>query len=113
MSERLRPGDMAFLAAESARTPMHNATLEVFEPGRDGFDYERLIGLIADRIAFVPRYRQRIRTIPGRIANPVWVDDDDFASDLESFACYLVSLGEALREARAGTGRLLHVQFQP
>ena len=34
MSERLRPDDMAFLVAESASTPMHNATLEIFEPGR-------------------------------------------------------------------------------
>ncbi len=77
MTERLRPEDMAFLAAESASTPMHNATLEIFVPG-NGFDYEGLLALIADRIAFVPRYRQRIRTVPGRLANPVWVDDEDF-----------------------------------
>jgi diacylglycerol O-acyltransferase / wax synthase len=78
MSERLRPEDMAFLDAESASTPMHNATLEIFEPPTWGFDYDRLVALIADRIAFVPRYRQRIRTVPGGLANPVWVDDDDF-----------------------------------
>ena len=78
MSERLRPADMAFLADESASAPMHNATLEIFEPSSRGFDYEKLLGLIADRIAFVPRYRQRIRAVPGRLANPVWVDDDDF-----------------------------------
>ncbi|HSE09431.1 MAG TPA: wax ester/triacylglycerol synthase family O-acyltransferase [Nocardioidaceae bacterium] len=78
MSERLRPADMAFLAYESASAPMHNATLEIFEPSSAGFDYEKLLGLIADRIAFVPRYRQRIRTVPGRLGNPVWVDDDDF-----------------------------------
>ena len=78
MGERLRSEDMAFWAAESASTPMHNATLEVFEPPADGFDYDRLVALIGDRIAFVPRYRQRIRTVPGRLANPVWVDDDDF-----------------------------------
>jgi len=78
MSERLRPEDMAFLAKESASTPMHNATLEVFEASSHGFDYETLISLIGDRIAFVPRYRQRIRGVPGRLANPVWVDEDDF-----------------------------------
>src|SRR5688500_5845659 len=81
MSERLRSDDMAFLVTESASTPMHNATLEIFEPpsaDRGGFDYDRLVGLIADRIAFVPRYRQRLRTVPGRLASPVWVDDDDF-----------------------------------
>jgi diacylglycerol O-acyltransferase len=75
MSERLRPGDLAFLANESASTPMHNATLEIFG---EGLSYQRLLALVEDRIAFVPRYRQRIRTVPGRLGNPVWVDDDDF-----------------------------------
>jgi diacylglycerol O-acyltransferase len=78
MTERLRPGEMAFLVGESASTPMHNATLEIFGPGSSGFDYERLVSLIADRIAFVPRYRQRLRFVPGRLAGPVWVDDDEF-----------------------------------
>ena len=77
MTERLRPEDLAFLVTESASTPMHNATLEIFEPG-DGFDYDRLVALVADRIAFVPRYRQRLRSVPGRLANPVWADDEDF-----------------------------------
>ena len=77
MTERLRPEDMAFLVTESASTPMHNATLEIFEPG-GGFDYDRLVALVADRIAFVPRYRQRLRSVPGRLANPVWADDEDF-----------------------------------
>ena len=78
MSERLRPDDMAFLVTESATTPMHNATLEIFEPPSGGFDYDRLVALIGDRIAFVPRYRQRLRSVPGRLANPVWADDEDF-----------------------------------
>jgi diacylglycerol O-acyltransferase len=78
MSERLRPDDMAFLVTESASTPMHNATLEIFEPPSGGFDYDRLLHLVADRIAFVPRYRQRLRPVPGRLANPVWADDEDF-----------------------------------
>jgi diacylglycerol O-acyltransferase / wax synthase len=77
MTERVPPVDLAFLDAESASTPMHTATLEIFETP-EGFDYDRLLGLIADRIAFVPRYRQRIVSVPGRLANPVWVDDDDF-----------------------------------
>ncbi|HQR26156.1 MAG TPA: wax ester/triacylglycerol synthase family O-acyltransferase [Nocardioides sp.] len=78
MSERLRPRDLALLAAESASSPMHNATVEIFDPRVSGFDYQQLVALIADRIAFVPRYRQRLQSVPGRIANPVWVDDPDF-----------------------------------
>jgi diacylglycerol O-acyltransferase len=78
MSQRLRPRDVAFLAAESTSTPMHNATVEIFEPGDSGFDYDRLVELISDRLSFVPRYRQRVRFVPGHLANPEWVDDTDF-----------------------------------
>ncbi len=77
MVQRLRGDDLTFLVGESASTPRHNATLEIFEPG-GGFDYDRLLALVADRVAFVPRYRQRILPVPGRLANPVWVDDEDF-----------------------------------
>lgn len=78
MSQRLRPRDVAFLTGETTTTPMHNATVEVFEPGDSGFDYDRLLELIADRLSFVPRYRQRIRFVPGHLATPEWVDDADF-----------------------------------
>jgi diacylglycerol O-acyltransferase / wax synthase len=78
MSERLRSSDLALLAQETPRTPMHNATLEIFDPGTSGFDYDALIAHIEDRIAFVPRYRQHVRRVPGRLGNPVWLDDPDF-----------------------------------
>lgn len=78
MSERLAPRDLAFLAQETPATPHHNATVEIFDPGTSGFDHERLVELIADRISFVPRYRQRVRQVPGRLANPVWEDDPHF-----------------------------------
>ena len=78
MSERLGSRDMAVLAAESPSAPRHNATVEIFDPGDSGFDYARLVELVGDRITFVPRYRQRIAFVPGRLANPVWVDDPDF-----------------------------------
>jgi diacylglycerol O-acyltransferase / wax synthase len=78
MSERLRPSDLALLAQETSRTPTHNATLEIFDPAESGFDYDALIAHIEDRITFVPRYRQHLRRVPGRLGNPVWVDDPDF-----------------------------------
>jgi diacylglycerol O-acyltransferase len=78
MGERLRASDLALLAEETQRTPQHNATLEIFDPGESGLDYDALLAHIDDRVAFVPRYRQRIRRVPGRLANPVWVDDEDF-----------------------------------
>ena len=66
------------LAVESPSAPRHNATVEIFDPATSGFDYARLVELVDDRITFVPRYRQRIATVPGHVANPVWVDDPDF-----------------------------------
>ena len=78
MSQRLRPLEVALLAEESLATPKHNATVEILEPGDSGFDYDRLLELIGDRIAFVPRYRQRLQHVPGGLANPRWIDDPDF-----------------------------------
>jgi diacylglycerol O-acyltransferase len=78
MTDRLRPRDLAFLDLETPTTPRHNATVEVFDPGDSGFDYDRFVALILDRISFVPRYRQRVQAVPGHLANPVWVDDDHF-----------------------------------
>ncbi len=78
MSSRLRATDLSLLALETARTPMHNATLEIFDVGDSGLDYARVLSLIEDRLAFVPRYRRRLRTVPGHLATPVWVDDEDF-----------------------------------
>ncbi len=76
--DRLSPLDASFLYFEDPNTPMHVGSVAVFQAPPEGFDYERLVALIRDRIAFVPRYRQRIRPVPGRIANPVWVDDEEF-----------------------------------
>ncbi len=78
MSQRLRPRDLALLAHESPATPMHQATIEIFEPGDSGFDHERLLALVEERISFVPRYRSRLQTVPGRLATPAWVDDPHF-----------------------------------
>jgi WS/DGAT/MGAT family acyltransferase len=78
VADRLSPLDVSFLYFEEPTTPMHVGGVAVFEAPDEGFDYERLVELIAERIAFVPRYRQRIRWVPGRLANPVWVDDEHF-----------------------------------
>lgn len=78
MPDRLSPLDASFLYLEEPTTPMHVGTVTVFEPPEQGFDYDRLVSLVSARIAFVPRYRQRVRAVPGRLANPVWVDDEHF-----------------------------------
>lgn len=57
---------------------MHVGSVMVFDPPAEGFEYDNIIDLVSNRIAYVPRYRQRVRHTPGRISNPVWVDDRDF-----------------------------------
>jgi WS/DGAT/MGAT family acyltransferase len=76
--DRLSPLDVSFLYFEEPTTPMHVGGVAVFEAPEGGFDLDRLVGLISERIAFVPRFRQRVKWVPGRLANPVWVDDEDF-----------------------------------
>jgi len=76
--DRLSALDASFLYLEEPTTAMHVGSVMVFDPHAEGFDYEQLVRLVSARIAYVPRYRQRVRTVPGRLANPVWVDDEHF-----------------------------------
>lgn len=78
MPDRLSSLDVSFFYTEDEITPMHVGEMLVFQAPDSGFDYDRLVTLIRRRIAFVPRYRQRVRWVPGKLANPVWVDDQDF-----------------------------------
>ena len=78
MSDRLTALDASFLYMEGSTTPMHVGSVMVFQPRNGGFDFDSLVSLISNRISFVPRYRQCVREVPGRLANPVWVDDADF-----------------------------------
>ena len=78
MADRLSPLDVSFLYMETPTTAMHVGGVATFDPPEEGFDYDRLVDLISERIALVPRYRQRVKVVPGRLANPVWVDDQDF-----------------------------------
>jgi len=78
VADRLSSLDTSFLHLEDAATPMHVGSVMVFDAPTGGFDYESLVTLISQRIAHVPRYRQRIKTVPGGLANPVWVDDTHF-----------------------------------
>ncbi|MBA8795324.1 diacylglycerol O-acyltransferase [Friedmanniella endophytica] len=78
MPTRLTPLEVSTLARDTAHTPAQIGTVDIFDAGPAGFDYERLISLIRDRVRYVPRYRQRIRSVPARLAGPVWADDEDF-----------------------------------
>jgi WS/DGAT/MGAT family acyltransferase len=76
--DRLQPLDAMFVEAEDEdeNTSMAIASIAVFE-GPVPSDKE-VRALIADRLPLMPRYRQKLRTVPFRLGPPVWVDDPDF-----------------------------------
>ncbi len=76
MVERLGPLEASFLYLEEATTPMHVGGVLVLETPPGGLD--ALAALVAARLPLVPRYRQRVAEVPGHLADPVWVDDQDF-----------------------------------
>jgi len=78
MVDRLSPLDVSFLYLEEPTTPMHVGGVVLFQAPEKGFDLDRLTRLIETRIGLVPRYRQKVKWVPGRIANPVWIDDEEF-----------------------------------
>src|SRR6187551_3260627 len=78
MPPRLSALDASFLYLEEASTPMHVGAVSIFKRPKAGFDYDRLVELIEQRIALVPRYRQKVRYVPGNLARPVWIDDPEF-----------------------------------
>jgi diacylglycerol O-acyltransferase len=78
MTERMSSADVAFLHRERRTAPQHVGGLAVFTPPSSGFDYDRLVRLLEERISLAPRYRQKVRMVPGHLANPMWVDAPDF-----------------------------------
>jgi len=81
MADRLSALDTSFLYLEEPTTPMHVGGLATFQIPEDGFDSDHLVALVEKRLGLVPRYREVVRSVPGHLANPVWVDDADFDID--------------------------------
>jgi WS/DGAT/MGAT family acyltransferase len=76
--DRLEPLDALFVDAEDEdkNTSMAIASIAVFEGPAPS--QKEVLAVIADRLPLVPRYRQKLRTVPFRLGRPVWVDDPDF-----------------------------------
>ena len=77
MSEELTAADRASLAAEQGPVSMAVGGLLLFEDG-DGMRHEHVLERVEARLHLVPRYRQRLQSSAAGLANPVWIDDDDF-----------------------------------
>ncbi len=94
---RLSNQDAAFLYAETASAPMHDATFSVIE-GR--LSTAAVQQHIAGRIHLIPRLRQRLAFVPLNLAHPQWVDDPDFSLENQVTAHH-VQRGTSLQSAIA------------
>jgi diacylglycerol O-acyltransferase len=76
--DRLTPLSAAFLEAEDVDPSASLAigSLAVFEGPAP--DFEELVEAVRGRLPLIPRYRQRVRSVPLDLGAPVWVDDPDF-----------------------------------
>src|SRR5271168_2744250 len=75
--DRLSALDSAFLHLEDHSTAhMHVASVMVFEG--DAPTLRELVEHIQSRLHLVPRYRQRLATVPFGQGRPLWVDDPHF-----------------------------------
>ncbi len=77
--DRMSIADASYLYAEDGRSHNDVGMVLVFDgpaPSR-----EDIMEAIADRIALVPRFRQKLRHMPMGLGLPVWVDDVGFSME--------------------------------
>ena len=111
MPDRLSPLDASFLFAEHRTAAMHVGAVMTFAPPERGpLDLDALVELIGRRLPLVPRYRQKVRDVPGHLGLPVWVDDPgfDLAFHVRRSALPAPGSEQVLREL---VGRLLARQL--
>jgi len=86
--ERASPADRAFLAMDSGVVPNQFGVILLLDQTAQ-FDLPRASQLIAERIAGVPRLRQRLIRAPFGCGGPIWIDDSQFniSSHVRAVAC--------------------------
>src|SRR5437764_14171 len=68
--------DASFLHIEDDKSHMHIGSVAVFEGPAP--EYDDLVKMVAGKLPLVPRYRQRVRSVPLDVGRPVWADDAHF-----------------------------------
>ncbi len=71
--------DAGFLHMERTGIPLHVGSLMIFEGPAP--TYEEYKDALESRLFLVPRYRQKVRTVPLHLSTPAWVDDPHFSID--------------------------------
>ncbi len=106
--DRMSPLDATFLNVEDDVTHMHIASCAIFEGPAPA--YADLVALFESKLGLVPRYRHKVRFVPGGIARPVWVDDPHFRIEYHVRHTALPPPGNAV-DLRNLMGRLMSQQL--
>jgi diacylglycerol O-acyltransferase len=77
--EWMSPVDSSFLHIENDTTPMHIGAVSIFAGPPPPFGDLR--AMVAGKLGLVPRYRQKVRSVPLAVGPPVWIDDPHFSLD--------------------------------
>src|SRR3954464_919285 len=108
-SDRLTALDASFLhLEESGHTHMHVAGVYVFDGPAP--EYDDFVEHLAGRLDLVPRYRQRLATVPYGQGRPRWVDDPHFSVRYHVRHTALPAPGDDEQLARL-VGRLMSQQL--
>jgi diacylglycerol O-acyltransferase / wax synthase len=107
-AERLSGLDASFLYLEKPGVHMHVAGLSLFGPREDGsfLAYDDVERIVEARLRLAPRLRRKLRSVPGNLSRPVWVDDDRFDLDFHLRHASVPSPGGRFELERA-VGRVL------
>jgi len=68
--------DAEFLHLEDGIAHMHIGAACLFADPAPSFD--DVAGMIAAKLHLIPRYRQRVRSVPLELGRPLWIDDPHF-----------------------------------
>lgn len=68
--------DAGFFFADDENNPLHIASVTLFEGPAP--TYGDVVRKVIGKLPEIPRYRQRVRTVPFNLGRPVWVDDPHF-----------------------------------
>ncbi|HYP22212.1 MAG TPA: wax ester/triacylglycerol synthase domain-containing protein, partial [Actinomycetota bacterium] len=106
--ERLSVLDELFLHLEGPDTHMHVGGAAIFEGPPP--DYEEVLDMVRGRLQLVPRFRQKLMTVPFGLGRPVWVDDTHFNLEYHVRHTALPSPGDDSKFRRL-TARIMSQQL--
>ena len=106
--ERLGVLDELFLHLEGPDTHMHVGGAAIFEGPPP--DYEEVLDMVRARLQMVPRFRQKLVTVPFGLGRPAWVDDTHFNLEYHVRHTALPSPGDDSKFRRL-TARIMSQQL--